>query len=129
MLAAGLAVPSAATVGTGLALLGCEYGLHLVLDEPPVNANAAAVGAALLAAGELAFWSIELRCDATREAGRAARRLGFELALVLGGLALAGAILALADVSRVGGAGIELVAGAAAAGLLGLVLLALRPLP
>ena len=126
-LAAGLVVPSTTTVGTGLALLGCEYGLHLVLDEPPADARAAAVAAALLAAGELAFWSLELRGDVAREAGRRARRLGFELALVLVGLALAAAILALADVGRVDGPGIELVGAAAAAGVLGLALLALRP--
>jgi len=127
VLAVGIAVPSAAIVGAGLALLGCEYGLQLVIDEPPADARAATVAAALLAAGELAFWSIELRADATREAGRRARRLGFELALVLGGLALAAAILAVADISKVGGAGIELVGAAAAAGLLGLAVLALRP--
>ena len=126
-LAAGIAVPSTTVVGAGLALLGGEYGLHLVLDEPPADAGAALVGAALLGVGELAFWAIELRGRAPREPGRQARRLGFELALVLGGLTLAAVVLALADVSRVAVMGIELIGGAAAAGLLGLAVLALRP--
>lgn len=126
-IATGIAVPSAATVGAGLALLGGQYGLHLVVDEPPADAKAAAVAAALLGAGELAFWSIELRGRGPREPGRRARRLGFELALVLAGLSLAAVVLVLADLGRVGGAGIELVGGAAAAGLLGLAVLALRP--
>ena len=126
-LAAGIAVPSTAAVGAGLALLGGEYGLHLVLDEPPADTGAALVAAALLGAGELAFWAIELRGRAPREPGRQARRLGFELALVLGGLTLAAVVLALADVSRVGVTGIELVGGAAAAALLGLAVLELRP--
>ena len=127
VLAAGIAVPSTTVVGAALAALGGEYGLHLVLDAPPADGRAALVAAALLAVGELAFWSIELRRRAPREPGRQARRLGFELALALGGLVLAAAVLALADASRIGGAGIEIVGGAAAAALLGLAVLALRP--
>jgi peptidoglycan biosynthesis protein MviN/MurJ (putative lipid II flippase) len=128
-LATGIAVPSTATVGAGLALLGSQYVLHLVLDKPPADAQAAVVATALLGAGELAFWSIALRRRGPREPGRHARRLAFELALVLAGLVLAAVVLALADMARVSGAGIELVGGAAAAGLLGLTVLALRPGP
>lgn len=126
-LAAGIALPSTTAVGAGLALLGGEYCLHLVLDGPLADAGAALIAAALLAVGELAFWAIELRRRAPREPGRQARRLGFELALVLGGLTLATAVLALADVSRVAVTGVELVGGVAAAVLLGLAVLALRP--
>lgn len=129
VLAAGIAVLSPATVGAGLGLLGGQYGLHLVLDEPPADAKATAVAAAILGVGELAFWSIELRGRGPREPGRSARRLGFELTLVLAGLTLAAVVLALADAGRVGGAGIELVGGAAAAGLLGLAVLAFRSKP
>jgi hypothetical protein len=126
-LAAGIALTSPAAVGAALALLGGPYCLHLVLDEPPADARAAVIAAALLGTGELAFWSIELRGHVPHEPGRRARRLGFELALVLAGLALATVVLVVADVGRVGGAGIELVGGAAAAGLLVLAVLALRP--
>ncbi len=126
-LAVGIAAPSTATVGAGLALVGGQYGLQLVLDDPPPDAKAAVVAAALLGAGELAFWSIELRRRGPREAGRRARRIGFELILVLAGLVLAAVVLALADVGRVGWAGIELVGSVAAIALLGLAVLALRP--
>ena len=126
-LAVGLAIPSPVAVGASLVLLGGEYGLYLVADRPPADARAASVAAALLACGELSFWSIELRTEAGREAGRPARRLGFELAVVLGGFALAAAVLAVADAGQVRGSGIELVGGAAAAALLGLAVLALRP--
>ena len=126
-LTAGIAVRSATAVGAALALVGGQYCLYLVLDRPPADAKAAAVAATLLAAGELAFWSIELRERAAPEPGRRARRIGYELTLVLAALALAALILVLADLSRVRGAGIELVGGAAATGLLGLAVLALRP--
>jgi hypothetical protein len=129
VLAVGIALPSPAAVGAALALLGGQYCLHLAVDDPPADAKAVAVAAALLGAGELAFWSIELRGHVSHEPGRHARRLGFELALVLAGLALATVVLVLADIGQVHGAGIELVGGAAAAGLLGLAVLALRPRP
>ncbi len=126
-LGAGIAVPSPATIGVGLAFLGGEYCLRLVLDGPSADGRAAVVAAALLAAGEFAFWSIELRGGGTREPGRRARRLGSEFALGLGGLTVAALVLAIGDVVKVRGLGIELVGGAAAAALLSLAVRMLRP--
>jgi hypothetical protein len=128
-LAVGVAIAFPTVIGSGVGAVGLAYTLHLVLDDPPLDARASIVAAGLLAAAELASWSIELRRDTAGEPGRHLRRLAFELALVLGGLLLAAGLLATADVSQVGGVGIELVGGAAAAGLLGLALLGVRRSP
>jgi hypothetical protein len=122
---AGLPPAIAGGVGT----IGLAYALHLVLDDPPLEARAAIVAAGLLACAELASWSVELRRDASGEPGRHPRRMAFELALVLGGLLLAAGLLATADVSRMGGVAIELVGAVAAAVVLALALLAVRRRP
>jgi hypothetical protein len=128
-LALGTVLGLPAVIAGGVGAVGLTYALHLVLDDPPLEARAAIVAAGLLACAELASWSVELRRDPAGEPGGHLRRLAFELALVLGGLLLAAGLLATADVSRVGGVGIELVGAAAAAGVLGLALLAVRRAP
>jgi hypothetical protein len=111
-------------------VLGVAYSFHLIFDRPPVDARAALVGAGLLGVAELAFWSIELRREVAREPGRHLRRLTAELALCLGGLALAAVVLAASDVGHGGNVAVQ-VAGTAAAIALALLLVAAlrRPRP
>ncbi|HZO50674.1 MAG TPA: hypothetical protein VFB26_11050 [Gaiellaceae bacterium] len=125
-LGAALAFGSPAGAAAGLALVGCGYALHLVLDEPPLDGRAAIVAAGLLTAGELAFWSLELRGEVVAEPGRMLRRLGLELALGVAGLLLAGLVLTAADLARVGGLATEAAGAAAAAALLALWLRSLH---
>lgn len=117
------AMPATAS---GVTLVGAAYALHLVLDDPPLDARAAVVAAGLLLAAELASWSGELRREVSREPGRQLRRLGLELSLCLGGMLLSALVLAAADLGRIRGIAIEAAGAAAATVLLWLVLDALR---
>jgi hypothetical protein len=113
-LVAGAAARQTVAVAVGIIFLGGAYATHLILDDPTLDARAALVAAGLLLAAELGCWSIELRSESTREAGRHARRLVAEVVLCLGGLGVSALVLAAADLGRLGGIAIEL-AGAAAA--------------
>ena len=109
-----------------LALLGGSYTVILVVDAPPLDGRSAIVGATLLAIGELAHLSVEARLSVTEEAGAAARRIASVATLALFALGLGGAVLAVVDVLRTGGIAIEAVGVAAAAGAVGLLVLAAR---
>ena len=109
-----------------LALLGAAYAVILVLDDPPLDGHSIVVGAALLAAGELAYLSLETRSAVTEEAGAVGRRIAWVSVLVLLTLAVGGAVLAVVDLLRTGGLAIEFVGVAAAAAAVGLLVLAAR---
>lgn len=110
----------------GIVLLGSGYALHLVIDDPALDARAALVGAGLLLTAELGNWSIELRREVTHEPGRHPRRLVAEVALCVGGLLVSTLVLAAADLGRVGGVAIELAGAGAAVALVWLAVTALR---
>jgi len=125
-LAVTLAIGRPGPIVGALALLGGAYAVILVIDEPPLDGRAAIVGAALLTIGELAHLSVEARPAVTEEAGAAARRIAAVAVLALCALGLGGAVLAVVDVYRTGGIAIEVVGVAAAAGAVGLLVLAAR---
>jgi hypothetical protein len=116
LLAVTLAVGRSEAVPVALALLGGEYVLVLVVDDPPLDTRAVLVGATLLVIGELSFLSLEVGSTTPGEPGAVARRVGFVAALALGALFVGSALLALADVVRAGGIAVDAL-GAAAAGL------------
>jgi hypothetical protein len=126
LLVATLVVRRAEGIAAALLLLGAAYAVTLVLDDPPLDARAAIVGAALLAIGELAHLSLGARSAVTEEAGAAAHRIARIAFLVLGAMALGAAVLALADLLRTGGIAIEVVGVAAALAAVGLLVLAAR---
>ena len=128
-LIATLTVGRAEPIVAALALLGAAYALILVIDEPVLDGRSAIVGAALLAIGELAYLSVEVRPAVTEEAGAATRRVAFVAMLTLFALGLGGAMLAVVDLLRTGGIAIEVVGVAAAAGVVGLLVLAAREAP
>lgn len=96
----------------GLALVGASYGVYLALRNGAVDASAPAVAAALFAAAELGFWSLE-RTPSPSEGTVLARRVG---ALAGGVLltALVGSLLLVLTTGASGGVGLE-AAGVAAA--------------
>ncbi|HXY17561.1 MAG TPA: hypothetical protein VEH79_05280 [Gaiellaceae bacterium] len=127
MLALGTAAARTAVVATSIAVLGSAYALHLVLEHPPVDTRAALFGAGLLATAELACWSAELRREvAAPEAGRHLRRLAAEIALCLGGLALAALVLAATDIGHHGGVAVQIAGAGAAVALAALAVDTLR---
>lgn len=121
-----LAIGKPEPIVLALALLGAAYAVILVVDDPPLDARAAVVGAALLGIGELAHLSVEARAAVTEEADAVARRVLSVAMLALLALALGGALLALVDVLRTGGLAVEAVGVAAAIGAVGLLVLAAR---
>lgn len=121
-----LAVGRPEPVAGVLVLLGAAYAVILVVDDPPLDARAAIVGATLLAIGELAYLSVEARSAVTEEAGAIARRVGSVAVLSLLALGFGGALVALVDLFHTGGLAIEIVGAAAAVGAVGLLVLAAR---
>jgi len=126
LLAGTLVIGRPDAIVAPLALLGAAYAVILVIDDPPLDGHSIVVGAALLAVGELAYLSVETRVAVTEEAGAVARRVAGVSVLVLLALAVGAALLAVVDLLRTGGLAIEFVGVAAAAGAVGLLVLAAR---
>jgi hypothetical protein len=104
-----------------LLLLGTEYAVALLLrGEGALEGAAPLVGAGLLLAAELAYWSIDLS-PGPADAGLAARRLGAVAGLAAGSLALGSLVIVLTTVPLGGGLAWDLVGIAAAAATLALI--------
>jgi hypothetical protein len=111
-----------------LLLLSAAYAVHLYIDDVGLDATAVAFGAGLLVTAELGYWSLEEREHVRGDPGEDLRRFGLVALLGLAGLVVGALLLAVADIARTGGLGIDLAgAAAAAAALLVVVLFARRP--
>jgi hypothetical protein len=96
----------------GLALVGASYGVFLAVRNGAVDEWAPAVAAALFAAGELGYWSLE-RSPSQSERSVVVRRL----AGIVGGVvvtALVGSLVLVVATGASGGVALE-AAGVAAA--------------
>ncbi len=116
-------------VPLSLALLGAAYATHLALDDPTLDTAAPLVGAGLLLAGELAYWSVEERESVVSEPGEQLRRFALLVALALAALAAGAGLLAVADLARAGGIALDIIGAAAAAAALLVVVLFARRAP
>ena len=105
-------------LGVALACSGGAYGVLLAVDEPALDARAAAVAVALLVVGELVGWARELASTTRDEPGGAWRRPIWIAGLALGALALSWTLLAVVDHARVDGLAVEVVGALAALALL-----------
>lgn len=101
-------------LGPALAALGGSYVVLLLIDDPPLDARAAGVAAALLAVGELAGWARELGGPTRDEPGGAWRRPIWIAALAATALGVAWLLLTVADLARVEGLAVEAVGALAA---------------
>jgi hypothetical protein len=117
--AAGLVVTALALVGRwpsllpwGIVGVGAGYTVFLGLRAGSVDPRAPIVGAALFAAAELCFWSVEPR-EGTSERQVLLRRAAFICASALG-TALLGAFLLVLVAGRNGGVGWEAIGVGAA---------------
>ncbi len=126
VLAGGLLLRIPASVPTAIVLVGIEYAATLAVEDSALDARAPVYAAALFAAAELGYWSLELRDAVADEAGSYLRRLGLLAGLTLGALALGQLLLALVDVSERGGIAIEAVGVVAAVTALAIVALSAR---
>ena len=123
---AGVALVAAAVfrpvlLGPALATLAAAYAVLLAVDEPPLDARAAGVGAALLVAGELTGWAHELAGSTVDEPGGAWRRPVWVAGVAAGALALGWTLLAVVDLARFRGLAVEAVGALAALAALLLV--------
>lgn len=100
-----------------------------MIDEPALDGRSAVMGAALLAIGELGYVSVEVRPAVTDEAGAATRRVAFVAVMTLFALGIGSAMLAVVDLLRAGGIAIEALGAAAAAGVVGMLVLSAREAP
>ncbi len=118
-LAAAIVFRQGVLIAPALALVGAEYALLVAADEDALDSRAPLVAAGLLAAGELAAWSTELRVEVADESGAWWRRVAITLLEATGAYVAATALLAVADAGGRGGIALEVVgvAALAAAGL------------
>ena len=122
----GVIARSPDLITASLALLGASYAVLLAVDDPPLDARAAVVGAGLLAIGELAHLAIEARVTVARGDGAMARRVGTLGVIVLAALLVGGMLTTLVDLLRTGGLAVEILGTAAAAAAVGLLVSASR---
>lgn len=128
VLAAGLAGAGATAaafvwpvlLGPALAASAAAYATLLAIDEPPLDTRAAGVAAALLVVGELTGWAREL-AGTKDEPGGAWRRPAWIAGAGIGALTLGWVVLAVADLTRVGGLAVEAVGALAALAALAVV--------
>jgi len=113
-------------VPAAIVLIGLGYSATLAVEDGALDARAPVIAAALFAAAELGYWSLEVRDAVADEPGAYLRRLGLLAGLALGTLALGQLLLALVDVSERGGIAIEAVGVVAAVAALAIVALARR---
>ncbi len=137
MLAAGAAGALATAValrlptllGPALVLSGGAYGLLLGIDDPPLDARAAGVAAALLVVGELVGWARELASTTRDEPGNAWRRPVWIAGAGIGTVGLVTVLLAVVDVAQVEGLAIEALGALAALAAVVVLVRMARPAP
>jgi hypothetical protein len=121
VLAAGLLGTAATAIaflrpvvlGVALTASAGAYALLLAIDDPPLDSRAAGVAAALVVVGELSGWAREL-AGTRDEPGGVWRRPAWIAGVAVGALGLCWMVLAIADVTRLEGLGIEAVGALAA---------------
>jgi hypothetical protein len=129
LLASGLALRWPVLVAPSAAGLGCAYAIGSVADGGPVDVHAPLVGVALLLTCELGYWAHELRTTSPDEPGARPRHVAWLALLGLATFVPAVALLALADLLRVEGIAFEVAGTAAAATLIGTVLVLAKGSP
>jgi hypothetical protein len=102
-LAGGLLLRRAVAIAPALALVGGEYALLVAVDAESLDTRAPLVAAGLLASGELAAWSLELRGRVREDAGAWWRRVAFVLGESAAAYAVAVALLAVSQLAEDGG--------------------------
>jgi hypothetical protein len=127
LLAGALLWASGGTVPWALALLIAAYALALALHDRDLDARAGFVAAALLLAGELAFWSVEAKRWPREQSAAARARLAGALILALAAATL-GTLLVAAGAAVPSGVSLVQAIGAfgAVVAVLTLALLARR---
>ena len=126
VLAVGLVLNLPLTIPGAIAALGGAYIAILVFETDALDTRAPAVAATLLAVGELAYWSLDLKRPVADEPGTALRRLAVVALLLLGTLGLGVGVLALVEAVAAGGPAVDLAGALAAVGVLALLALAAR---
>jgi hypothetical protein len=128
-LVTAVALRVAVLLGPALVLSGGAYGLLLAIDDPPLDARAAGVAAALLVTGELAGWARELAATTRDEPGNAWRRPVWITAAGIGTVGLVTVLLAVVDVAQVEGLAIEALGAVAALTAVVVLVRIARPAP
>jgi hypothetical protein len=124
--AAALVHGWSALLPASLVLLGAAYATRLHADDVALDAKAPLVGAGILLAAELGYWSLEERNAVHAEPGEVLRRVGFVAGLVLASLGVGAVLLAVADLGGAGGLAIDLLGALAAAAALAVIFVAAR---
>jgi hypothetical protein len=128
-LATAVALRLPTLLGPALVLSGGAYGLLLGIDDPPLDARAAGVAAALLVVGELVGWARELASTTRDEPGNAWRRPVWVAGAGIGTVGLVTVLLAVVDVAQVEGLAVEALGALAALTAVVVLVRMARPAP
>jgi hypothetical protein len=113
-------------VPVAVALVGGTYAVELAIDDAPLDVSVPVIALSLLFAAELAYWSLDERCNATGDVGQGLRRAAL---VALGGVAavvVAGGLLVLVDAVRTRGLALDVLGAVAAVAVLATLLLSSR---
>lgn len=113
-LGTGIALWRAVVLGPALIASAGAYAALLAIDEPPLDARAAGVAAALIATGELVGWARELAATTRDEPGNAWRRPVWIAGAAIGTVGLVTVLLAIVDLAQVEGLAFEAIGAVAA---------------
>jgi hypothetical protein len=114
----GLALAWSPLLPPALLLLVAGYVAHLAIDDVPLDRGAPLFAAGLLAAAELAYWSLEERSRVAGEPGESFRRLAFVTVLALASLVVGQLALTLVDLVQARGLAVDALGAAAVVGIL-----------
>jgi hypothetical protein len=122
LLAAGLVLRAPVLVAPAAAMLGAAYAVSRAVDGGALDLQAPVMAVALLLVCELGYWAHELRTTSPDEPGARARRVAWLALLGVATFVPSVGLLALSDLLRVEGIAVEAAGAAAAACLIGAVL-------
>lgn len=124
MLAAAVLARLPGLVAAGAGTIAAGYAASITLDgRAGLDRVAPLVAAGLLLACELAYWAHELATTSPDEPGLRALHVAWLGLVTLAGLALATALIVLANLADVEGLAVEAVGAAAALGVAALIVL------
>ncbi len=121
-LAAALLLRAPLLVAPAAAALGAAYAVSRAVDGGALDLQAPVVGVALLLVCELGYWAHELRTTSPDEPGARPRHVAWLALLGIATFVPGVALLALSDLLRVEGIAVEAAGAAAAAALIGAML-------
>ena len=109
-------------VPPAVAVVGGSYAVELAIDDAPLDVTVPVVGAGLLLAAELAYWSLDERIPVPGHPGQGLRRAALVALGATSALLVMSALLVLVDEVRGRGLALDLIGVVASVSVLAIIL-------